>query len=122
MAYSLNFYLDNALSKEKLSILKNDSREVQRDIQKILSERRLQIFLYLRSSGKTLKVYTERKCTQKQWDFERQKVNPNYFKSGSVELNKYIETVSYEVGKKFEETNNKGSLITKDQVKEIIES
>jgi integrase len=120
MGYSINFYLDNAISQEKILEVKRSSKKLQKEFNEIISKKELQIFLYLRYSGKTIKTYIERKCTQNQWDCEKQKVNPNYYKSGSVELNKYIENVSYEVGKIFEANNNKAIGTTKDHLKEIV--
>ncbi len=120
MAYSINFYLDNAISQEKIISAKANSKELRREVEEQISKKELQIFLYFRNSGRTIKIYTERKCTQLQWDFEKQRVNPNYYKSGSVELNKYIENVSYEAGKIFEVNNNNGIITTKDHLKAII--
>lgn len=102
MSYSINLYLD------KLSSKKN------------ISEKELQIFLYLRSQGRTIKIYVERKCTKKQWDNSKQRVNPRYYKSGPVELNKYLDNVCNETGKIFEENNNSETETTKSHLKKMI--
>jgi integrase len=120
MGYSINFYLDNAISEEKFHEAKRTSKILYKELLDTASKKELQIFLYLRYGGKTIKIYIERKCTQNQWDFEKQRVNPNYYKLGSVELNKYIENVSYEAGKIFEANNNKTICTTKVHLKEIV--
>src|SRR6185436_1485692 len=120
MGYSINFYLDNAISQEKVLNAKLNSKVMYKEFLDTASRKELQIFLYLRYGGKTIKIYIERKCTQNQWDFEKQRVNPNYYKSGPVELNKYIENVAYEAGKIFEANNNKSINTTKVHLKEIV--
>lgn len=111
MGYSINLYLDKSSSRKKIS----DGNQ-EGDIKK-----ELQIFLYLRYSGKTIKIYLERKCAQKQWDSQKQRVNPTYYKSGAIELNKYFDNVYYGAGKIFEENNNNGIETTKNHLKELID-
>jgi Phage integrase SAM-like domain/Arm DNA-binding domain len=101
MSYSINLYLDKQNTKK-------------------VFEKQFQIFLYLRFEGRTIKIYVERKCTEKQWDNSKQRVSPRYYKSGPVELNKYLDNVCNEVGKIFEENNNEGKETSKNHLREMI--
>ncbi len=121
MAHSINFYLDNAISEKSIQeIEKSSDKDAKRDLNKRISEKPLQIFVYLRYSGKTVKVYAERKCTQKQWDSGKQRVDPNYYKAGARELNTYLNNIADAIGRKYEENNNNGSLTNSDHIKTIL--
>lgn len=121
MGCSVNFYLDSAISESNIQkIASSKDSEAKKELARRINEKPLQIFVYLRYSGKTVKVYTERRCTQKQWDAKKQRVDPRYYKSGAIPLNRYLGNIEEEVGKKYEENNNKGILTTSDHVKSII--
>jgi len=120
MSYSTNFYLDKQISQRKIFETKTTSKSQYNKMMKRVANQPLQIFLYFRYSGRTIKIYTERKCTQKQWDFEKQKVNPNYFRAGASAFNEYLEKILNEVGRIYEENNNKSILTTKDHLKTIV--
>ena len=122
MGYSINFYLDSSVSEKNINeIQKTRDKEAIAELRKQIEEKVLQIFIYLRYSGKTIKVYTERKCTQKQWDAGKHKVDARYYKLGASDLNKYLGNIEEAVGKKFEDNNNKGVITTSDHVKNIIQ-
>jgi len=121
MSYSVNFYLDNAISKKNLEAVHNSGdNEAKRKILKEFDSQSLQIFVYLRYAGKTIKAYTERRCTQKQWDSKKQRVNPRFYKSGSIQLNNYLEGLSNIICKTYEENLKKKIPTTKEQIKIII--
>jgi len=111
MGYSINLYLDKSSSRKR--VFDTNPRGVLK--------KELQIFLYLRYSGKTIKIYLERKCTQQQWDSQKQRVNPTYYKSGAIELNKYFDNIYYGTGKIFEENNNNAIETTKDHLREMVD-
>lgn len=122
MGYSINFYLDNTVSEKNMNEIRSSKdKEAIAELKNRIEEKVLQIFIYLRYSGRTIKVYVERKCTQKQWDSQKQRVDSRYYKSGAIELNKYLGNIMDAVGKKYEENNNKGVITTSDHVKAIIQ-
>lgn len=120
MSCTINLYLDKTISRKKVSDENQQSKMLSKATQKSNLKKELQIFLYLRHSGKTIKISVERKCTIEQWDSGKQRVNPRYYKSGSVALNEYFANVFNETAKIFEENNNKGIETTKNHLKAII--
>jgi integrase len=117
MGYSINYYLDNAISRNAQKAIKNSKNK---DIINRIDEKPLQIFIYLRYSGKTIKAYTERRCTQKEWDSHKQRVNPRYFKSGSTMLNSYLDRIHNRISSLYEENLKLEIPTTKEHIKEII--
>jgi len=95
MGFSVNLYLDGSISEKRIREIENSAdRKLQKDVRELIEEKPLQIFLYLREKGKhALKKYVERKVTQKQWDNQKQRVNPKYYKGGSIEFNTYLSNV-----------------------------
>lgn len=123
MAYSLNFYLDKSISEKSQQYI-TDSRntEAKRQLQETIKNNQLQIFLYLRFDGRTIKTYTERKCTQKEWDSKSQRVNPRYYKNGAPELNDYLDKLKSETAKLYERNNSQGVVTLKEDVLSVIDS
>jgi integrase len=122
MGYSINFYLDHAISeKSQNSIQRTGSAEEKLGLKKTLLGNRLQVYLYLRWPGSTIKVYTERKCTQHEWDFEKQRVNHNVFKRGASELNEYFNNLENKVSRLYEASLLEKQFPTKTEVKAIID-
>lgn len=117
MGFSVNFYLDSAISKKKL---KNANTLETKLLKTIIDNEVRQIFVYLRFTGSTVKVFVERKCTQKQWDADKQKVNSLYFKAGPTELNGYLNDVHDEVSKLHEGNLKKGIITESEDIKKII--
>lgn len=121
MSYSVNLYLDNAISPKKLEELKGlGDRELTIQTNKEIRETLKQIFVYLRYGGKTIKVYVERKCTQQEWDADQQNVSHRYYKRGAAELNTYLSNVKNGTAKLHEANLGKGILTSKDHVKALI--
>ena len=121
MGCTINFYLDSAVSESNVNkILSSKDQEAKKELRQRITEKPLQIFIYLRYSGKTVKVYTERKCTQKQWDAGKQRVDSRYYKSGAIDLNRYLGNIDEAVGKKYEENNNRGIVTNSEHIKNII--
>ncbi len=122
MGYSFNLYLDRAISAKELTRLKSLPDQTERkEAEKIMATKPLQIFLYLRYPGNTLKIYVERKATQKQWDAAKQRVNPNYYKAGPVELNDYLEAVLKQAQRINEANVLEGRQTTREQLRELID-
>ena len=121
MGYSVNFYLNNAISKKNVdNINSSNDREGKKEIQKRINELPLQIFIYLRFSGRTVKAFMERKCTQKEWNIQKQRVNPRYYKSGATTLNNYLERIHNEICTVYEDNLKNNTSTTKEHIKEII--
>ena len=121
MGYSVNYYLDKAISKKNLSVLMDSNdKDIVKSTEEKINNEVLQLFLYLRFSGKTLKVYVERKCTQKQWDANKQRVNSRYYKNGALEFNQYLERVHLEISKMYETNLKENRATTKDHLKAIV--
>ncbi len=121
MGYSVNFYLDKSVSKSNLdAALQSNDKELKKDLENRINEIPLQLFLYLRSSGKTIKVYIERKCTQKQWDSNKQRANPRYFKSGATIFNNYLDRIQDQVCSIYEENLKNKVPTTKEHIKEVV--
>ena len=122
MGFSTNLYLDNAVSEKVQNlILKGSNSEEKLRLKKTLSDNELQIFLYLRWKNSTLKVYTERKCTQKEWDRDKQRVNPSVYKRGSAEMNEYLGKIINTVHKLHESNLSTGRLTSKEDLRTIID-
>ncbi|MCC6683632.1 MAG: site-specific integrase [Bacteroidia bacterium] len=123
MSYSINFYLDKSISeKSQQHIIASRNAEAKRQLQEIIENNQLQIFLYLRFAGRTIKVYTERKCTQKEWNNKSQRVNPRYYKNGTPELNDYLDKLKSGTAKLYERNNNHGVVTYKEDVLSVIDT
>ncbi len=121
MSYSINFYLDGAISDKQLVQLEaSKDAEAKKQTEKQILTKPLPVFLYLRFNSKTVKVYTERKCTQKQWDFDKQETNPRFFKAGSPEVNKYLNDLKNEVTRLYESLSRQDKVISKEEIKAIV--
>lgn len=121
MGYSVNLYLDKAISGKQQTIINQIGKEEKNRLAENIENTLLQIFLYLRFNGKTIKVYADRKCTQKQWNFDKQRVDSRYYKAGAPELNKYLGSLVDEVCKLYEANLEKGKPTTSDDIKAIVE-
>jgi len=123
MAFSTNFYLDNAISAKEISQARTAGNKPRlKEIDLIISQKALQIFFYFRIDGKTIKVFTERKSRQIEWDFEKQRVNPRYFKEGAVVLNNYLYNIEKGAVKIYETNLEKAIVTTKDHFKELVDN
>lgn len=121
MAYSINFYLDGAVSeKNQKSIFESGDSEAKRNLKDQVENKPLPVFLYLRFSGQLVKVYVERKCTQKEWDVQKQRVNPRFFKSGAIELNQYFDKVESETAKLHEKNLFLSFITAKEDIAAIV--
>ncbi|KAA9340146.1 site-specific integrase [Adhaeribacter soli] len=122
MGYTFNLYLDRAISDKELTRLQTSSdTEARKAADLQIATKQLQIFLYVRFPKNTIKVFVNRKVTQKQWDAAKQRVNPTYFKAGAIEMNLYLEKVLNDAQKLNEASLLAGAHITKEQLKEIID-
>lgn len=121
MGYSINYYLDGAISDKEINRFSSEGAFALKAAEKQISTKELQIFLYLRYPGKTIKVYTERKVTQRQWDAGKQRVNPNYFKGGSAEFNKYLGDLYNETQRIHEVNLQAGILTIKEHIRELVD-
>lgn len=122
MGYSINLYLDHAISGKSLKeIRESKDKELIKITENDFDNKKLQIFLYLRFSGRTLKVYTDRKVTQKQWDAKGQEVNPRFYKEGAIELNNYLKDIKSLAGKLFEKNNAEKIITTSEQIKNVVD-
>jgi len=121
MAFSINLYLDNSISEKKLEILKTSDSIAYKEAVKKISNNILPIYLYLRFSGRTIKVSVERKCTQQQWDVQKQKVNPRFYKTGSTELNKYLGNLIDKTSKIHEQNLSEKKISSKENLKSLID-
>lgn len=123
MGYSTNFYLDNAISQKELRAARaNGEKELVRKMEDTIANRQLQIFFYFRFSGKTIKVFTERKCRQLEWDFEKQRINSRYFKEGAVLLNNYLYNIERGAAKIYESKLESKQVILKEDLKLLIDT
>jgi integrase len=122
MGYSFNLYLDRAISEKELARRRALPDPTERkEAEHQIATKPLQIFLYLRYPGQTLKVYLERKVTQKQWDAGKQRVDPRYFKAGPVELNDYLETVLKEAQRLNETNVLAGRQTTREELRQLVD-
>jgi site-specific recombinase XerD len=80
----------------------------------------LPIFLYVRAKGKTLKVYTERKCTRHAWDVDRNRASPRKF-NNATELNGFLSELEEETYNTFNYNARNGLLTTKDDLLRLIQ-
>ncbi|MFN8300093.1 MAG: tyrosine-type recombinase/integrase [Chitinophagales bacterium] len=123
MGYSTNFYLDNAISQKELRNAKETgNKDLLRKMEDTIANRELQIFFYFRFSGKTIKVFTERKCRQLEWDFEKQRINPRYFKEGAVLLNNYLHNIERGAARIYEAKLENKQIILKEDLKRVIDT
>lgn len=122
-ALSVKFYLESKTrgklkkkgdSKKLLPISKGKSK-IKYDSKKLLP-----IFLYIRDKGKTIKVFTERKCTAHAWDIENWRANPRKFRN-SIELNGFLSDVEEESSNLYNYNSRKGIHNTKEQFKRLIQ-
>ncbi len=114
MAYSVKLYLEKINEKKKQQILSSATTPAeQKKLQKELDQKKLPVFLYLRFNGKTIKVYTERKFSVKQWDS-----STNMPKGAPVETTIYLNNLTTATAKLYEIHL---SSITKELVKSEID-
>ncbi|KAA9338802.1 site-specific integrase [Adhaeribacter soli] len=122
MGYSINLYLDRAISEKELTRLHaSQDQTARKEAELQIATKPLQIFLYLRFPKNTLKVFVERKATQKQWDAGKQRVNPNFYKAGPSELNQYLGNLLNDVQKLHEANLLVGKQTTREQLREIVD-
>ncbi len=120
MSISLNYYLDNAISKHKLDKIQSaGNKDEKEQLKKDISSPK-QIFLYVRVSNERIKISVRRKVTQRQWDSDKQRVNARLYKMGVVELNSYLQNIELRVTKEHETLLPKSS-ITKNKIKTILD-
>lgn len=124
MAFSINFYLDGAISeKNQEQILSSADAEAKRNLRERIESKQLLILVYLRFPGSPpLKVSMERKCTQKEWDGDKQKVNGRYYKDGVDELNGYLESAYSAISSLHQKNINEGVVTTKADIQEIVDA
>lgn len=83
-------------------------------------EKLLPIFLYIRHGGKTIKVFTTRKCTRNGWDVIRSRANFRKFKS-ATELNSFLSDLETEATNLYN-YNQRSSIHTgKEQLVRLID-
>jgi integrase len=122
MGYSINLYLDRAISEKSLKEINNSkNKDLIKVTEDTFENKKLQIFLYLRFSGRTVKVYLDRKVTQKQWDTKGQEVNPRFYKDGAIDLNNYLAEIKSLTGKLFEKNTAEKIITTREQIKEVVD-
>ena len=122
MGYSINLYLDHAISEKSLKEIRvSKDKELIKATENDFEDKKLQIFLYLRFSGRTLKVYLDRKVTQKQWDVKGQEVNPRFYKDGAIDLNNYLKDIKSLTGKLFEKNTVEKIITTREQIKKVVD-
>lgn len=80
----------------------------------------LPIFLYLRHSGRTLKVFTERKCPRAWWDTKRGRANTRKHKS-AIELNGFLSDLEEQSANLFNYNSRTGKITTKEQLTKLIQ-
>jgi len=121
MSYSVNFYLDQSISKKRINEINNlNDVALTKDLDRIINNTTRQIFLYLRFSGRQVKVFTERKCTQKQWDASKQRINARHYHQGAIQVNDYLEKLSRATSKLHESNLFHKTNTGKDQIKNLV--
>jgi integrase len=120
MSYSTHLYLNGQLSEKYIKHVNSSAdSSLWKQVREQIENKQLQIFLYLRFDGRTIKVSVERKCTQKQWAGGQ--VNPRFYRKGAIELNQYLDKIQQETAKLHEKNLANGRITIKEDLMSIID-
>jgi integrase len=98
-AVSVKFYLESRIKGDK--------------------KKPLPIFLYIRHQGRTLKVYTERKCNWHAWDVLKGRANPKKFNT-ATEINDFLSDLETEGTNLYNYNLRKGIVTGKSDIVKLI--
>jgi integrase len=79
----------------------------------------LPVFLYVRHRGRTIKLYTERKCTRAGWDIKKCRANPRRFRS-ATELNGFLSDLEEESSNLFHYNTRHNVLTSKEHLLKVL--
>lgn len=101
MRFSLKFYLESKVKGNR--------------------QKPLPIFLYVRRPGeKTVKIFTNRKCTWAGWNVKRCRANGKKF-STAIELNGFLSDIEEEVSNQISYNLRKGAVTSKEEIISIVD-
>jgi len=82
-----NYYLDRAISDKKLKeIASSNDTALQKEVDTILKNNKLQVYLFLTHNKRRSKAYTGLRVTQYCWDKKKQQYHATRYKESSPRL------------------------------------
>lgn len=93
----VHFYLERAISDERVKILRADPLQ-KKEIDQILKTEKRQLWLHLTFlKNERIKVYTGDRFVQDVWDKSRERLNHNKYRHGAFEYNRWLETLQEKI-------------------------
>jgi site-specific recombinase XerD len=120
----VHFYLERALSDSKLKQMRADPSQRKAIDSEVKTVKR-QLWLHLTFlKNQRVKVYTGDRFTQEVWDKAKERLNPNKYKMGAYDFNRWLDSIEEQVLK--EVVNrfriNKSEPATKESLRAMVKT